>query len=55
MKNFISFVAVVVAAAFVITFIKYPADIPVHITLGIALLVAIFGIIKMKKIGSAHS
>lgn len=49
MKNFISFVAVLVAALFIITFIMYPADIPVHITLGVALLVAVFGIIIMKR------
>jgi hypothetical protein len=51
MKNFIFFIAVVLAAIWVITFIMYPADIPVHIILGIALLVAIFGVLKMKRMG----
>lgn len=51
MKNFIFFIAVVLAAIWVITFIMYPANIPVHIILGIALLVAIFGVLKMKKMG----
>lgn len=51
MKNFILFIAVLLLAAWVITFIMYPADIPVHITLGFALLIAILGVIKMKKMG----
>lgn len=51
MKNFIFFIAIILTAIWVITFIMYPADIPVHIILGVALLVAIFGVIKMKKIG----
>ena len=53
MKSFIFFVSVLVAALFIITFIIYPADIPVHISLGIALLVAIFGVFKMKKMEGA--
>lgn len=51
MKNFISFIAVLVVSIFIITFIMYPADILVHIILGVALLVAIFGVIKMKQLG----
>lgn len=54
MKNFILFIAVILTAIWIITFIMYPADIPVHITLGVALLVAIFGVIKMKKMGGVH-
>ncbi len=54
MKNFIFFIAVLLAAIWVITFIKYPAELPIHITLGIALLVAIFGVIKMKQMGHIH-
>ncbi|MEO6683201.1 MAG: hypothetical protein ABIN48_10305 [Ginsengibacter sp.] len=49
MKHFILFVAVILAAIWVITFIMYPADIPVHITLGVAILAAIFGVVKMKR------
>ncbi len=55
MKNFILFIAVLIAAIWVITFIMYPAELPIHITLGVALLVAIFGVIKMKQMGDVHS
>ena len=55
MRKFITFIAVVLLAAGIIVFIKYPTDIPVHITIGFAFLVAIFGIFKMKNMENVHS
>lgn len=50
MKNIIIPIALILLAAlFIITFIVVPADIPVHITLGLAILVAVFGVVIMKK------
>ncbi len=50
MKNFVLFLAaVLMVALFIITFILFPADIPVHVILGIAILVAVGGIVLMRK------
>lgn len=55
MRKFITFIALLLVAAGIIVFIKYPTDIPVHITIGIAFLVSIFGIFKMKKMENIHA
>ncbi|MEO8854064.1 MAG: hypothetical protein ABI359_09810 [Ginsengibacter sp.] len=51
MKNFMTFIGVVFLILFIITYFMYPAEIKVHIILGISILIAVFGFFRMKSIG----